>query len=143
MFQFGDGITHIRHRYNAQANETIGGHRTVLLGQPIIVGAHDRLIGVIIRNTAPQPRAAHLSGVDHLGIETIAVLFSHPLFGRTRSRRALIGLAKGLPVLAPFATVKIGRYFPGRLSLDHPGITPGGGFDQSRCPFPVRGWHPV
>src|SRR5207248_6932906 len=106
----------------AQADETIRIDGAVLLGQKVVVGPDDGLIGVVVFDAAPHAGAGD-AGEEHLGVDPVDVLLLQPLLWRPGPRGRLVVLRKRDVGLERLAAVQVRRHLPQRLPLDYPGVT--------------------
>jgi hypothetical protein len=91
-----DGVRHSGgQRQDADPNQPVRINRTVLLGQPTVVGVHHSLVSSIVLNAAPELGSPLLRREQDFGIDSVLILLFDPLLGSSGSRSTFISAAKG------------------------------------------------
>src|ERR1051325_10100019 len=145
MRHFGDCVVDVADWDGAHGDQPVGGYGTVLLGQPVVVSPHHRLVRLVVANVTPPSRARALE--QHFGIDSVLVLLLETLLGRSGSRRLVVTLAEGRPAVVggsdSFAGIKIERHLGRELAFNHPTVAAKVSLDDTRSALAVLLGHPV
>ena len=93
MLHLGDCVIDIGDRDDPHADQPVGCHRAIFLGEPVVVAADHRLVDLVMADVAPEDRPR-----DHRRKQDLA----HPCRRGPAPRRA----ARGEPVPAASATLR-------------------------------------
>ena len=81
MFHLRYGVIHVADGHDPHADQPLRRDGAVVLRQPLVVGADDGFVHLIMADITPEHRPGHHGREQHLGIEAIQILLSDALFG--------------------------------------------------------------
>ncbi len=120
MLHLGDRVLGVGDRHDAEADQPVGRDRAIFLGEPFVIGANHRLVGLVMADIAPEHRARDHRREQHFGVEPVLVLLADALFGRAGAGGVGDLEAEGLP----------GALRPAGTQIEEIGFEQGLAFDQ-------------
>ena len=120
MLHLGDRVFGVADRHDAETDQTVGRDGAIFLGEPVVIGADDGLVGVVMRDVAPEHGARDHRRKQDLGVEPVLVLLLNALLGRAGTGGVGDLESEGLPGALGAAGAQIEEIgFEERLTLDH------------------------
>jgi len=123
MLHLGDGILRVRDRHDTEPDQTVRSYGTILLGEPVVIGADHRLVRIVMADVAPEHRARDHRREQDFGVEPVLVLLLDALLGGAGAGGVGDFQAERLPGALGAAGAQIEEIgLEERLTLDHLGV---------------------